>query len=243
MKKQDNEKGTVFDNLFERDKARILSITRSIEQNIRTIKKSVYDIGRLLSEAKKVLPHGQFQPWIKETFGRELPVPTAEAYKAIYDHFKNKPDMVRYRPVSMLLLMKQKQFPSEIIELIQEDPEGYGKVIDIKTVKKISEAYKKGKKTLIEFWAETGKDIDIAFGLLSDKNRLKQFNSTQKNIKLGFSRIDTGLRLVKDLFISPPPSALIDYYIKEIDARIDGLQKTKTDLNAMHLSENRASNP
>lgn len=232
---------TVFDSQRERDQIKLLQIEKSIRANITDIKRKIYDIGKLLSEAKKILPHGQFQRWIEETFGGELPYSTAALYKDIYDHFKDKPEMVRYIPVSLLLFLKQKEFPEQIINLIEEDPEGYAKVVDIQAFKRTYADYKKGKKTIYDFWADTGEDVNVAFALLRDKKLARQFDNTQKTIRLGFSEIDKGIRLVKNLSQLPPP-ALRDYYNKQFDKRIDMLQKAKAAFNDIYLSDRKVSN-
>jgi len=142
----------VFDSLSTHNKERILKIEGSIRRNIHSIKRRTYDIGKLLFEAKKILPHGQFQLWIEQAFGGELPYSTAAAFKAIYDFFQDKPKMVRYIPVSILLLMKQKEFPEEMMKRIEADPEGFAKVVDVEGFKK---AYKKIKKKI----AKSGADL------------------------------------------------------------------------------------
>ncbi len=97
----------------------VLRIETAIWKKLGGIKKNVYEIGRLLSEAKKIMTHGQYEPWIKDAFGDELPLSTASLYKQIYDRFKDRPDIVLKVPVTYLL-EAMKDLPSGTIEEIEK---------------------------------------------------------------------------------------------------------------------------
>jgi len=74
----------------------ITKIGRQIWGILEGKKRDIYDIGRLLSQAKNTfIAHGQFIPWIKETFGDELPYSTVWNYMKMYETFEGKPEMIQ----------------------------------------------------------------------------------------------------------------------------------------------------
>lgn len=80
---------TVYDRLKPEQKRAILCIQVEIDQRLIDFKVGIFSIGRLLANAKAILPHGQFKPWVQETWGRELPYSTAACFKAVYEKFKD----------------------------------------------------------------------------------------------------------------------------------------------------------
>lgn len=103
------------------DKADLLKLQAEIQPRLITIKKSSYEIGKLLSKAKQKLPFGKFMPWIRMTFGDDLPYGTAYLYMKIYEVFKDSPDTVRTIPMKCLANFTQKDFPAEIINILKEN--------------------------------------------------------------------------------------------------------------------------
>ena len=49
-------------------------IVDKIRDGIHAIKVDKMEVGKLLYDAKELLDHGEFKPWIIETFGNELPL-------------------------------------------------------------------------------------------------------------------------------------------------------------------------
>lgn len=124
----------VYQRLKEEEKKKILRIQVDIEGHLLTIKTHFFKIGRLLSQAKKILPHGTFQRWIEETFGEQLPYPTAACFKAIYEKFKDNERGLMLLPITLLQQMAQPTFPDEIIKLINDNPEA-AKNADLEEIK------------------------------------------------------------------------------------------------------------
>lgn len=142
-----NFRQSVYESLKRKDLKKILRIQSQIEERLIQIKVNIYEVGKLLSRAKNVLNHGGFQRWIEETFGDELPYPTAACWKAIYEVFENNPKTVRLIPTNFLIKMKQKSFPEEILNLANENPEAF-KEADLNA---LSRAYEKFKRVCKEF--------------------------------------------------------------------------------------------
>ena len=95
----------VYDSLLDWNKLRIVKIEKKIHNQLHNIKTNIMVIGELLSDAKKILSHGKYKPWIEEIFGDELPYSTASCYKKIYEDLRNHPDTVKVLPVSFLIHM------------------------------------------------------------------------------------------------------------------------------------------
>ena len=236
---------TEFNSFSPHYKKRIQKIEISIRRYLVSMKCRIYDIGKLLFEAKKILPHGQFQPWIEQTFGGELPYSTAAAFKDVYDHFKDCPKMVRYIPVSLLLLIKQKGFSEEILKRIEDDPEGFAKVVvaaGLERVKRACKELQQGEITVEDFWADLQTPIKFdngkfSFKLLSKftlEEQLRDIRNTQAILCRGFSDIDRSVvsitnyannlghdTLDRDQWLPP----FREYVNREIDDKILKIRK------------------
>jgi hypothetical protein len=232
---------SVLDSLRHRDLKKMERLEKGIRKNITTIKNKVYEIGKLLFEAKKTLPHGQFQRWIEETFGHELPYSTAAAFKDIYDHFNDQPAMVKHIPISILLLLKQKEFPEEILKMIEADPGGFAKVVDIEQFKKTYAGFKKGKKSVEDFFTYRKFVLDRFFADESCEQLLRKYENTKRAMRW-FYEMDKVIDEVEYFsnhygqeYRVPDDylPAFIDYYNNEMDIRIDRLQKAKAAFNAV----------
>jgi hypothetical protein len=64
---------TVFEGLNLATQKKILGIETDINSRLLNIKTDIYMIGKLLSQAKGILPHGTYQRWVEETWEKELP--------------------------------------------------------------------------------------------------------------------------------------------------------------------------
>jgi hypothetical protein len=244
----------VIDSLMPINRDRVLKIEKGIHKDILRVKRSIFDIGRLLSAAKKWLPHRKFQAWIEESFGDALPYPTAAAFMSIYNHFQEHPKVIRYIPVSLLLLMKQKEFPEKILKKIEADPEGFTKLIDaagVEKIKKACKAVQQGKISEDDFWAalktpiktDNGKFLFGFFFAASREEQLKDLENAKQILCRGFSQMKGGQvvikafvdDLVRDLGRDSwrreqwlPPFG--EYLNREIDEGIKMLQEIKNSI-------------
>lgn len=229
---------SALDSLSDHNKRIVLRISRGIRRDLEGIKVKVYDIGKRLSLAKRTVGHGNFQRRIEETFGDELPYSTAAAFKDIYDHFKDKQKLVKCLPVSLLLLMKQKEFSEHLIGMIEADPESFKQNVNVEELKKHYHAYKKGELTLDDFL--TLAMVKASVRLLSLEEFERQLAGIRSDVKMGLKYIKQG---VEDLRIFSSriseqylPTGtfrprLIDLLSKEIDTRIDELQDIRSRIN------------
>jgi len=127
-------------------KQKIYSIIREIDEKLTSIKRNIYEIGKLLYQAKIIIPHGQFQTWIENSFQKELPYSTAYAYMKIYETFNKNVKTVSLLPVNLLMEMTRKKFPDRIRELVNENVERF----DEDDIKKFEKDYKSYKDNMID---------------------------------------------------------------------------------------------
>jgi hypothetical protein len=97
--KLDDHRPEVYESLDTDQKRRVLRIEQEIQDRMIDIKVNVYEIGKLLSKAREIVGHGNFQLWVKQTFNGELPYSTAAFFKGVYETFKDRSDVVRLLPI------------------------------------------------------------------------------------------------------------------------------------------------
>lgn len=226
-----NTATSALDNVNGLTQVKLIGIKNQIFGRLRGIRRNIYEIGRLLSVAEHTfLDHGQFMPWIRQTFGKQLPYSTAWLYMKIYETFKENPKVIVTYPLSVLMCMIQEDFPEDVKIQLEDHAEELADRIDIKKFKRSYAAVKKGKMTVIDFWAETKGSVDVAFILLRNDELKRGFDNYVAQLKVGLSRIDKGINLIKMMpehgTIVPEPE-FREYYDKEFDTRIESLQKLK----------------
>ena len=148
-----------------KEQEQILSIERRVMDKIIKIKTDSYEIGKMLSEAKQILPHGRFKQWIEDVFDKELPYSSAHFYMRIYENFKGKKHMVKHFPTELLLVLTQNKFPDEAFKLIMEEVENNPDKLSpqhTKAVKKLYEDHQNGLTDSDEFEKEVDEVIKYA---------------------------------------------------------------------------------
>ena len=103
----------IMDQTTKTEKVQLLQITTDIRTRLINIKQDALHVGHLLSQAKKILPHGKFQPWIEYFFKGDISYSTAYFYMRIYDTFEGNPSSVKNIPTTYLLMLKE---ANELIE-------------------------------------------------------------------------------------------------------------------------------
>ncbi|MFY9151098.1 MAG: hypothetical protein WAO52_03720 [Prolixibacteraceae bacterium] len=117
----------LFEGYSSNNKSKLITIETEIQTRICNIKNDIYEIGRLLYDAKKLMLHGFYEAWIKKTFNDDLPYSTAYFYMRVYKVFRDNPKTVKYIPTKYLLMVTSKEFPEEIIKVLDEHPENIDK--------------------------------------------------------------------------------------------------------------------
>jgi hypothetical protein len=118
------------------------SIKDELQARSRGIKYQIYEMGKLLHEAKKLLPHGTFKKWINDNF--EFCYRTAFNFMQVYRFCMGQPEVVRYFKPSSLYIIARPDFPNDLRQALFHGVKG---PVDIKEkdLVKIALKYKNGQ--------------------------------------------------------------------------------------------------
>lgn len=98
------------------DKRQFLSlIAEEMKLRVEAINDHIFYIGKLLSEAKQVLNHGDYEPWVKENFP-SISRSTANNCTRVYKTFAFAPHAVRDLPRSLLYYLSSSKCDEELRE-------------------------------------------------------------------------------------------------------------------------------
>ena len=93
---------------------RLIDIADRIRVRLRRTAEDIIEIGRDLLEAKRLLPHGQFLPWIEQSF--EMSEDSAARFMAVAARFGNQiPQLAEFAP-SVLYLLAAPSTPTTVRE-------------------------------------------------------------------------------------------------------------------------------
>ena len=111
--KDEREKSLHSNFLKEINKEEHLdSITEELKARSQGFKFQIYEMGKLLCEARKILPHGQFQPWLDDNF--EFCYRTAANFMKVYQVCMGHPEVVKYFNPSCLYVITKPSFPKDL---------------------------------------------------------------------------------------------------------------------------------
>ncbi len=111
---KENEEYVAYD-----DKDKLTSISEEINHRSAAIKCHIFEIGRLLCEAKKHLKHGAFKGWIEDNL--PFSYETSVNIKRVYTHCMGVPEMIEYYSPSHLYEICSPKFPGELREHLFEN--------------------------------------------------------------------------------------------------------------------------
>ncbi|MEX0681657.1 MAG: hypothetical protein WD097_09775 [Balneolales bacterium] len=130
-----------YEDMDRTDKKQLLDIEGEIQTRLINIKKDSYHIGELLHNAKNILPHGSFKPWIKKTFDNDLPYSTAYFYMRLYKTFKDDRTALQYIPTEYLIILTENNFPEDTRKMITEQINNDPKTIQKKEFEQVKDCY------------------------------------------------------------------------------------------------------
>jgi len=113
-KERDNRQGK-FNSDFKinQDKEGYLeSIKDELKYRSRAFKFQIFEIGKLICETKKNLPHGEFKPWIEKNFDHGYR--TAHNCMKVFLACMGNPEVVEYFNPSCLYLIANPSFPDDL---------------------------------------------------------------------------------------------------------------------------------
>lgn len=220
----------------ERHRIKLLQIMTEIETRLFFIKGHCYEIGKYLSEAKELIPHGSFQAWIEDHFKSEFPYSTAHAYMKIYEVFKGKSKLVHLMPIHFLMDMTRKTFPDEIRKIVEDNAE-FIKKDEVEQLKVAHQLFKSGEIDLKEFEKLAEKQIKLGIQIHQGKanqrlshNMRKTLNYGTQDILKAIAKVRKQARQMQHLFAPAEGCKEQAALISEIDGTIKSLQKLKEDI-------------
>jgi len=133
--KNDTEKITNIDEY-------LYSIEEELQVRSRAFKYHIFEIGKLLCELKRILPHGKFQIWIDNNF--EYCRKTAHNFMKVYRACMGHPEVVQYFNPSCLYVIASPDFPADFRQALFSGVKG---PVDIKKkdIVKIAIQFKNGE--------------------------------------------------------------------------------------------------
>jgi hypothetical protein len=206
----------------------LVSIQEELQIRSQAFKYQIYEIGRLLCDAKRILPHGEFKPWIKDNF--DFCYKTASNFMKVYRVCIGHPEVVKYFNQSCLYVIARPDFPSDLREALFNGVKG---PVDIKEkdLVRIALDYKNGKIQT------TDPEVQNILKRHMDISRWEKIKIELEALKIlianrlakieGLSRIHTASPLIVDGDIGDQSSSkdeqdkivgLIKKHIAEIDA-------------------------
>ncbi len=167
----------------------LASIKEELEARCSGLKLQIFEIGKLLFEVKKILPHGKFKPWINDNF--EFSYKTALNYMKVYTVCMGNPEIVEYFKPSCLYFIAKPDFPCGLREALFEGVKG---PVDIKKKDLVQLAlkFKKGELKITDKEVQDllirQRDISI---LEVYKSELKALNQLISKRLEGIKKIST----------------------------------------------------
>jgi len=151
-------------------------IAKEIKLRAISIKRNMFEIGKLLTQAKKLTDHGKFKKWVRKNC--DFSYPTANNLMKVYACCLKKPQLVTTIQTSILYQVASKKFPQDLRKYLFKHGD-YLEKISNKQIKNILKQYKAGEINL--------KSPEIKGLLKYNKNKKKYANyqkRIEQNIKL-----------------------------------------------------------
>jgi len=123
------------------------SLKEELNARCKGLKHQIFEIGELLFVVKKILPHGEFKPWINDNF--EFCYETAHNYMKVYIVCMGNPEIVEYFKPSSLYVISNPKFPEGLRKALFKGVKG---PVDIKKkdLVQIALQIKKGELTITD---------------------------------------------------------------------------------------------
>jgi hypothetical protein len=236
--KQENSHniGEILENLTNTENSRLLAIQTDIQSRLINIKKDSYRIGKLLTEAKQILPHGSFRTWIRHYFNEDLPYSTAKFYMDIYKTFEKEPNMIKCIPSKYLQMLVQNKFPDQVLKIIKENPEKFDRPA-LQQTNEVYQLFKEGKIGKSQFMILAEKQVKLGKETAYNREEHRINTNMRESFYRGggdiLKRIRELIKTARDmagLFPYDPNSKEHEKLMKLIDEIVNELQVLKTEL-------------
>jgi hypothetical protein len=174
------------------------SIGEELQARSRAFKYQIFEIGRLLCEAKKNLPHGEFQPWVEKNF--ELGYRTAHNCMRVFVTCMAHPEVVEWFTPSCLYLIAKPGFPEGFREALFDGTKG---PVDVnkKELVQVALKYKNGEVTI---------DSEEVQNILKKQRKITLWEKYLIELIALRGFIDKRLGRIRSLFTLYPTNPLIE---------------------------------
>lgn len=220
----------------------LLKIEKGINRCLMNIKRDIWVIGRLLSQAKNCfLQHGQYEQWIQESFGHMLSLRSALNYRLIYEKYEHDKRIVDQVPACYLMhLVREKPDPDELAAIAKENDDGL--TVDEQIEKSAAEfrarqeeakeKKRAGKGPLVTLMRKYKEDKHIYYYVWTLRSMLQDLSYIRK-IKHVYEGFASNLQNLYDAPYMPDKTRdvlqkmLDGGFLIEIDKGLESLNKTK----------------
>ena len=223
----------IIEFLTDSEKTKLLKSQTELHGEIINVKRSIYHMGELLYGAKQILSHGKFIPWIKLTFGEDLPYSTAYFYMNVYERFKDDPKAIQFIPTKYLLMITQKEFPEEVLKTLKENHNKINKQ-GLQQIKEVYTEFKSGTIDNSQMLKLSDDIVKLGIDIWKGKTKHQLNTNMRKPLYYGvgnvLKRLDSWIDTAREtagLFPYDPNSVEHIEFIKNVDKTIEGLQRLK----------------
>jgi len=144
--RQEREREFDRSHLGKNEKVKYLeSVAEELKLRGNAQRHQVYEIGKLLLDAKSFLPHGAFDEWVRENtpFSKSTALNCMRVYKCCLGH----PELVSYFSNSAVYVLCAPRFPKNLREALFENAEGLYDISQ-KQLLEVALKWKNGELTL-----------------------------------------------------------------------------------------------
>lgn len=171
------------------------SIKEELKIRCNGLKHQIFEIGKLLFEAKEILPHGQFKSWINDNF--EFCYETAVNYMRVYTVCMGNPEIVEYFKPSSLYVIANPKFPKRLQEALFVGVRG---PVDIsrKDLVQLTLKYKKGELSISD------NEVQDLLIKQRDISQWEEYKTELKSLnKLISKRLERIVELSRNQIVNP----------------------------------------
>lgn len=197
-----------IDNMNREDVYQLKKIELDTDKRLINKKRDTFYIGRNLSKAKELLPHGAFRFWIEKRYSHEIPYSTAFAYMKVYEKFRSKQHLAQRVPYHILMSLTTKSFPEHIFKLILENEE-YCEQADVKIITEAFKLFNEGQIDLHDFDSIAKAQIELGIAIAQGDTEKRLATNFRETLSLGVFDLLSGIRKIRKRvqqmqFLFPP---------------------------------------
>jgi len=162
-----------------------------VKLRVQNIKRELYEIGRILTEAREIIPYGGFKDWIESNF--DFSYQTANNFMNVYQCCLGRPQLVADFKPSLLYILTAPKFQENIRELFFKYATFFLNIGN-KAARDIAIKYSNGEYSLDH------PEVKALIKYLEDQDSYEVYNNgLERNIRLVSDLHETVTKTVKDI--------------------------------------------